>query len=248
MVMKPGQGRETRRLRLLASLLLGLLSGCAHNRAHLDEKLLAQLNPPAATPPPMQEYLVCCPDILDVRIHLRTDRGGRYPVGPDGRIALGADPGVRVEGLPVAAIAQRIADELHLDSQRVEVQVAEHRSQCVYLHGAVTNLPRSVQYQGPETVVDLLKRIGGITPGAEPGDIQVVRPRVAEGLEPQVFHVDLAAILLHNDATTNVRIQPFDQIYVGETRRGDLDRHLPPWLRPLYQDLFGLRQRGTPAP
>ena len=43
---------------------------------------------------------------------------------------------------------------------------------------------------------------------------------------------DLKAILLRYDDKTNVRLLPFDQIYVGESRQARVDKWFPPWLRP----------------
>ena len=83
---------------------------------------------------------------------------------------------------------------------------------------------------------------GGVTPGAAEGDIHVIRSHVADGHDPQVFHIDLRAITDQKDARSNVRLQPFDQVYVGQARRAVLDRCMPPWLRPAYQTLAGLRR------
>jgi len=51
-----------------------------------------------------------------------------------------------------------------------------------------------------------------------------------------VFHVDLSAILLHNDQQTNLRLQPFDRIHIGQNRRSQVTCRLPPWMRRLCQD------------
>jgi protein involved in polysaccharide export with SLBB domain len=103
-----------------------------------------------------------------------------------------------------------------------------------------------VPYQGPETVIDLLHRVGGITAGAAQDDVRVIRPHVAEGKPPEVLRVDLQAILLRHDGRTNLYLQPQDQIYVGETREFSLSKCIPPWLRPIYETLCGMR-RASPT-
>jgi hypothetical protein len=65
---------------------------------------------------------------------------------------------------------------------------------------------------------------------------------VAEGQPPQVFRVDLRAIILDHDERTNVRVQPFDQVYVGETRKACFGKCVPPWLRPAYDAACGMRR------
>jgi protein involved in polysaccharide export with SLBB domain len=125
--------------------------------------------------------------------------------------------------------------------EHVHVEVAEYKSQHLYVFGEVAGLQRAVPYRGPETVLDLLHRVGGLTPGAALRDIQVIRPHVADGKRPEIFRIDLPAIVLRHDPETNVILEPFDQIYIGQSRRSCLCDCLPPWLRPAYQRACGLK-------
>jgi hypothetical protein len=104
-----------------------------------------------------------------------------------------------------------------------------------------------VPYVGPETVTELLQRAGGLTAGAEAGDVQVVRSHVADGKAPEVFTIDLRAIIIDKDPHSNVRLQPFDQIYIGQSRRSCLSRCLPHWLRPFFNGVVGLGQEKDKA-
>jgi hypothetical protein len=70
---------------------------------------------------------------------------------------------------------------------------------------------------------------------------------VADGRPPEVFHVDLAAILRRHDQSTNVRLEPFDEVYVGQTRRGCVAACLPPWMRKLGGWLDGPGDGRPPA-
>ncbi len=110
--------------------------------------------------------------------------------------------------------------------------------QCIYLYGEVMGLQRAVPYQGHETVVDLLKRTGGITPEAAPSEVYVVRTHVTDIKRPEIFHVDLRAITLEHDERTNVRLEPFDQVHVGATKRAGVLKCVQPWLRPAFQKLW----------
>jgi protein involved in polysaccharide export with SLBB domain len=139
-------------------------------------------------------------------------------------------------------MARVLAASLKLPPEAIRVRVVEFQSQQIYLFGEVIDLPRAVPYQGPETVLDLLQRVGGITPGAAPGDVQVVRTHISEGRPPEVFHVNLRAIVANQDQRTNVRLQPYDRVHVGQTRKACLEKCVPPWLRPAYQFLCGLRR------
>jgi protein involved in polysaccharide export with SLBB domain len=186
-------------------------------------------------------YVVGCPDALELVLTDHPELNGRYTVGADGRINLGALHRPRVDGHTVPEIARLLAAVTGTPPERVQVRVADYQSQEIYLFGQVSGLQRAVAYRGQETILDLLQRIGGITPGAAPGEVYVIRARVADGQRPEVFHVDLHAIVLNHDHHTNVRLQPFDQIHVGETRQARVERCIPPWLRPLYQALWDTR-------
>ncbi len=72
--------------------------------------------------------------------------------------------------------------------------------------------------------------------------MQVVRGHVADDKAPEMFHVDLAAIVLHHDRRTNVALEPFDKIYIGQTRQSKLSECLPPWLRALYESFWDMRR------
>jgi hypothetical protein len=97
-----------------------------------------------------------------------------------------------------------------------------------------------VPYQGPEPVIDFLKRVGGLPPGSKLSQVYVVRPNVAAGQRPEVFQVDIHGVLGENDQSTNVLLKPSDEVYIGETTRSVLARILPDWLGPVYRRLSGL--------
>ncbi len=192
-----------------------------------------------------ERYLVRCPDVLDLEVAGRPELTGRRPVGLDGRIDLGSYGRPRVEGKALPQIVLLLAEETGRRPEDLRVRVADYQSQHIYLFGQVIGWQRAVPYQGQETVLAVLQRVGGITPGAAPDDVYVVRPHIQAGKRPEVFHVDLAAIVVKHDPRTNIRLQPDDQIYVGETRQARIEKCIPPWLRPVYQALWDTQpQKG----
>src|SRR5205807_5024264 len=104
---------------------------------------------------------------------------GQQPVGSDGRIALGEAGRARVDGLTPPEIARQVAQKAGVPAGRVSVFVAAYNSQQLYVYGAVPGEERAVPYQGPETILDLLQRVGGLTPGSSPTDVEVARAHVA---------------------------------------------------------------------
>ncbi len=223
-------------------LLIALATGCAAGRPPLEQALLADHTPGAHGSDASAQYRVHCPDVLELDVDGAADWSGTRRIGADGRITLGDGSRLRVDGLTPPAVAAAVAARAGIQPGRVQVRVVEFNSQQVYLIGEVGGVQRALPYRGPETVLDLLQRAGGIAPGAAPRDVQVVRTHVADGTTPEVFHIDLEAIVLKKDQHTNIRIEPCDQVYVGQSRRGRLRPCFPPWLRPTYEALSGLRR------
>jgi protein involved in polysaccharide export with SLBB domain len=222
---------------------LCLLGGCAGTRPHVDQAVRADHDGPVRNQGVAEQYVVRCPDVLEIVVAGRPDFSGRAGITPDGRLDLENVGRPRVEGQSAGQVAEAVAAAAEVPATAVRVRVAEFNSQQIYLFGEVFGLHRAVAYQGPETVLDLLQRVGGVTPRAAEGDVHVIRSHVADGHDPQVFHIDLRAITEQKDQSTNVRLQPFDQVYVGQARRAVIDRCMPPWLRPAYQALAGLQRK-----
>jgi protein involved in polysaccharide export with SLBB domain len=222
---------------------LTLLAGCAQTRPHVDQAVKADRGGPARNEGVAEQYVIRCPDVLEVAAADYPDLPPRATVGADGRLDRDDLGRARVEGETAAEAARAVAAALGVPPAAVRARVVEYNSQQVYLFGEVLGQHRAVAYQGPETVLDLLQRVGGITPGAAEGDIHVIRSHVADGHDPEVFHIDLRAITVGKDMSTNVRLRPFDQVYVGQTRRAVIDRCVPPWLRPAYEAAFGMRRQ-----
>ena len=176
---------------------------------------------------------------------------GKYAIDADGRIDLGPLGKPRVEGRSPSQLVNLLSDEIGVPVERIQVKVVEYNSQQIYLYGQVMpdglakSSQRAVPYQGPETVLDLLQRVGGITPGAASNDINVVRSNLANNQPPLVFHIDLRAIVMNQDQSSNLRLQPFDRVFVGEAKKSSLEKCLPPCVRPIYEKLCGMRRPGS---
>lgn len=229
-----------RSLRLWLPLLQVLLTGCAADRSHLNQALLADRDA-AHRSTVAGCYLVGFPDVLSISISNRADLTGLHEIGADGRIDLGELGRLRVEGKTGEGIAQLLALVLNQPAESIRVRVAEYRSQHVNVIGQVSGSQRAVAYRGPETVLELLRRAGGITKGAEPDLVYVVRAQVVEGGKPELYRVDLRAILFYEDPKSNIVVQPGDEIFIGERASFSFERCVAPWLRPIYEALSGLR-------
>jgi polysaccharide export outer membrane protein len=236
-ILRAGTGLLPR-LVLFSTLLF---AGCS------DCKFLAEKCPPppdpqsaAETPSPDSAYLIGCPDVLEITFLDYPQWNVLASVDLDGRIPLEFPGNPRVEGRKLDDVQNELARLAGVSPERVSVRLVAAQCSRIYLHGPIRGRTRIVPYQGPETVIDFLKRVGGLPPGSKLSQVYVVRPNVAEGERTEVFRVDVQRVLIDNVQTTNVKLKPSDQVYVGETRGSVFARILPDWLSPLYRDLVGL--------
>jgi protein involved in polysaccharide export with SLBB domain len=219
--------RAARQVALACGLGLAL-GGCISARPRVQAALGGAPPQSSSAGTAVAAYTVSCPDVLELTVPGRPDWTGTVAVDADGSVGLPEFGRLRVEGRTAAEVAVQVA-AAEGPAGQARVRVVEFNSRQVFLFGPVTGHERAVPYQGPETVVDLLRRTGGLTQQAELTEVHVVRPNVAVGRRPEVFPVDLEAILLRGDDRSDVVVQPYDQVYVGETRRSALAKYLPPW-------------------
>jgi protein involved in polysaccharide export with SLBB domain len=231
-------------------LCLVFLAGCATDRSELDRALQ-----PAPGPEPSREaisgYVLGFPDKIDLRVDGQPDLAGIRPIAADGRIDLANFGQPRVESKTLMEAAAVVAGALGVSPDRVHLRVSEFNSQQVYLFGQVIGLQRALPYRGPETVPELLRRAGGVTSGAELQEVFVVRDRIIEGRPPQVFHLNGQDLLKNPEPGTSLRLQPYDQVFIGEAHRAKLARCFAPCLRPLFETVSGLRnwsRESSPSP
>jgi hypothetical protein len=242
--MVAGEGRSAwwPPKRAWLGLLLWLPAGCALCQPSIDRAIPTDQGLEGRRESGAEAYTAGCPDMLEFFLDTYPQFAGQREIGPDGRIDFGSGRRLRVEGCTVAQIADLLSQFTGVPPTAVHVRVAQYRSQQLYLLGQVAGLPRAVPYQGPERIVDLLHRVGGITPGAAPNDVHVIRSHSSEGKAPEVLRIDLQAIVLRHDARTNIYLQPQDQVFIGETRQCSISKCIPPWLRPAYETLWGMRR------
>lgn len=225
-----------RQLIALAALALFSL-GCANSQDCQLRQALRER--PEASTVAAKAYRVGSPDVVKLTVPGRSELSGTYVVQANGCIDLGEMGGIRVEGLTATEAARHVGTLARVNPEAVRFEVVEYQSQHVYLAGEVNGLQRAVAYQGPETIVDLLRRTGGITEDGAPDEVRIVRNPMLAKSEPEVLRVDLRAVLTDKNPAANVIVQPYDQIFVPETKQARVGKCLHPWVRNLGKALGG---------
>ena len=207
-----------------------LPAGCATKRMAV-EKAFRDAAPSGASLD--ARYLVHFPDALEVRVASRPDCCGTRAVSVEGTIWLAAGVEVPAAGQTAPDVARR----LDVAESEVTVRVARHESQQIFLIGPAGAMQQALPYRGPETVIDLLKRAGKL-PGADLLDVRIIRPHVADGITSEVIVVDLHAVLVSHETTTNIRLMPSDRVQVGQSPPDRFCCKLPPWLKPIWRKIL----------
>jgi protein involved in polysaccharide export with SLBB domain len=218
-----------------------LLAGCSD--AQFLKRTCPQPHDPATAavaPAPDSRYRVACPDVLEIRFADRPDWDCLAVIDLDGCIPMAYESRPRVEGLTLEEVRVAVGRELGISPNGVRVDLAAPRSDSIFVHGPVRGRLRVVPYQGPVPVIDFLRRVGGLPPGSKLNQVYIVRPNVAAGGRAEVLRVDVAAVLIDQDSSTNFPLRPADQVYVGETKGSVFSRILPTWLGTIYRRVTGL--------
>jgi protein involved in polysaccharide export with SLBB domain len=223
--------------RWICPVLLALsLSGCLKPAYRNDTVFM----PPPSPFCPTDLYTLACPDLVAVTFAERPDLNRMEMVMSDGTIDLGYLGKVCVEGQTLADVQMIIAERAGIPPRMVYVQVVEFNSRKVFLFGEVQGDARAVPYVGPETVSELLCRSCALTPDSCWSQVYLVRAHFAECVPAEVMHIDLEAIMRRCDQRTNMRIQPLDEIYIGEKSSAYVRRLCPTVLKPVYDTMLGL--------
>lgn len=217
---------------LIASLCV-LMLGCVHMPA------LPEMGTAQGTPRP--GYRLGAADVVVLQFRDRPQWNMVVSVDVDGCLPIEEIGSPRATGLTAEELRQAVASSTGLDPDGIHIEIEDARRARLLILGPDNGRQRVVPYLGPETVLEVLIRVGALRPNATNWhDVYVLRPNVAEGRPAEVFTVDLEAILLDHDGRTNIVVNPADQIYVGETRRSSFVRLLPEWMKPIYRQIMGL--------
>jgi polysaccharide export outer membrane protein len=161
----------TRCLVILGGLLCISLIGCGGNTERLKAFLQEPRSHVSAT-----EYRVLPPDVLQISsIKVPDINNFKVEVRPDGKINLPLLGEVTVAGntpQEIEAVLKARSREFYEEADAT-VQVAEFRSQRIYVFGQVTH-PGPLPWTGTDTVIDVLAQVQPM-PTAWPERIVVVR-------------------------------------------------------------------------
>lgn len=199
-------------------LMLGIAIGFSLGK--YSEMIATRLSGNSPAVPP---YVINPPDVLTIDVSgaapgTASSVSGRYRVGPDGRVNLGALGSIHVAGKTIRevqdAIAQVASKQIALP--KVVVDVYAYNSREFYIidrRGEKGDNVTQSPITGNETVLDAIARVGGVPDGR--ARLWIVRPAGKGSGTEQVLTVDWRAIGSGSPTSTNYRLASGDRLYIS---------------------------------
>lgn len=211
-----GRMPDRRRRRGRAGWLLGLvaLAGCAQTAGHFPP---APPLPMAGVAPEVPVYRLQVGDQLAIRLMLNPELNEDITVRPDGRISTTLAESTPAAGLTPEELAASLRKQYgrELRQPRLNVVVRSFAPTRVYVAGEVL-APGEFITVGPTlTTLQAVSRAGGLRPSADPKRVFLIRRGPAD--VPVVYAVDYAAAMTGADPRADVRLAPYDVVYVPRT-------------------------------
>ncbi|MEO0509171.1 MAG: polysaccharide biosynthesis/export family protein [Verrucomicrobiota bacterium] len=192
------------------------------NDSLLDEEAFELLQPereldPKWLEPSLKAYRVGVGDWLEIEI---TGIGGSRSetfVMPDGRVYYDLAGGVRVDGLTIAEISDRLKDALSKDysSPSVNVTLREVKSRRAWLLGRL-NKPGLYPLNQPTTLLEGISLAGGLFTSRFSGSTEELADLDNSFVlrDGKVLPVDLLALIKQGDMSQNIYLEDGDYVYL----------------------------------
>ena len=161
------------------------------------------------------------------------------PVRPDGHISLPYVGEVRAEGKTPDVLSRELEKRYASELKKPEIAVIVRSFSANQIHvGGRVDAPGVFPLSGPLTVLDSLFIAGGYDPEAQLSEVVIIR-RMRDKL--LVIPVNLEAVLDGTDVKQNIRLQPYDAVYVPNSTIADINTWVDLYIRKNIPFNFGVR-------
>jgi polysaccharide export outer membrane protein len=205
--------RSRTALSLLLVPVFVLLAGCRGPAIDYSKRLtsldMVKKRPPDAL------YTVDPPDQISIEFTGQAEMNRSVVLRSDGRVTLPLLGDILVAGKTTKEITDLLSQaysKYYKDPQLL-VSVTGYNSKHIYMYGEVGR-PGQLPYTGYMTVRDAIGEVGGVTSRAASGRVKVVR---GDPDDPEIFKVDLDAMIDDGDTLQDVSLAENDTVYVPPT-------------------------------
>jgi protein involved in polysaccharide export with SLBB domain len=207
-----------------AHLLLAVLAACGTPQAPASPQ--PSFSAEDALP---EEYEIQVGDHLGIKFFFNDTLNEEVIVRTDGRISLQLIPEIVAAGRTPAGLAELLEQQYSEELQDPEIAVIVRTSaQRIFVDGEVEK-PGEFALMGPLTVMQAIAQAGGLTEGARPEEVIVIRRRNSG--EPEVIPFDLEAARAGEDPSQSIALEPFDVVYVPRSTIRDVNVWVDQYIR-----------------
>ena len=208
--------------------ILGLLLGCAANQAAVKTEVPTVAMVPQDPP----EYLIQAGDHLDIKFFYNPELNETVFVRPDGKISLQLVHEVQAAGVTPSQLDKNLTQEYARELQKPEVTVIvkSFSGQRVYVGGEV-NTQGLVNLTAGMTALQAVINAGGFKETAKPEGAIVIRKGADN--QPIPLRVDLKKVIYEAGAAADVRLQPYDIVYVPKTWIAEANKFVKQYIEDL---------------
>lgn len=226
----------------LGGIAILLFQGCASQRKVSKDGKILSGNEEKVKPLVLKEFVLGYGDIIDITVWKREDLSKRILIGPSGVISYPFLGNLKVTGLTIHQLRDKIISTLaeYFKNPVVTVNITSNQSQKVFVLGEVRR-PGVFQMAGPTFALEAISMAGGFTLDANENDVLLIRG--AKENQPKPRLLDLMASLEDGDIAQNAYLQPGDVLYIPTTTIASVDRlfqRVYNIVRPLFTIEYGI--------
>jgi polysaccharide export outer membrane protein len=163
-----------------------------------------------------QDYIVGEGDVLNITVYDHEDLTTTARVSGDGVITFPLIGEVKVKGMTLPQITQKIASLLadgYIVDPQVNIFIQEFRSRKAFIMGEVHN-PGLYVLRGQTTFLALLSEAGGLTKDA--GDKAIIKRKAnPTGKKENILTIDLKRLIERGDTSLDIPIKDNDSVYIS---------------------------------
>ena len=204
-------------------MLALLLAGCAAGAPRLVSGEMA-----AGGAPAVPEHTLSPGDVFEIRFAFAPELNDKVTVGRDGTVAPKLIGSVAVGGLTVPEATARLTPlyAKQIRYPELSLTVRAYAPEVFWVAGQVAH-PGVIHSELPLTLERAVTQAGGVKPGAQRGDILVIR-RDASG-NVRAYRAALAPA----PGATDPILNSFDVVYVPQTMIGSINEFMANYVKNL---------------
>jgi polysaccharide export outer membrane protein len=179
-------------------------------------------------------------DVIDIKPMLNPELEDQVVVQPDGMISTAVAEDVSAYGRTTRQVRKELEEKYQklLSHPHIAVLVRSFAPNRIYVTGEVGS-PGEFINVGPNlSLVQAIARAGGLKNSARPDKIIIIRRGAEES--PEVYAADYTAAVSGADPESDVRLAPYDVVYVPRSGIGDVYLYFQQYVQQFVPVSFGL--------